>query len=76
MKVHVTLDLELLGSPELRRKVTDRIVVESGMKAVNVRRAERYGVVSGLVEPNVLRVIKAIPGVKSCELDEERKALG
>lgn len=75
-RIHVTLDKNLLGQADQLAVCRDQVVAVSGMKDIDEKRLQRYGVLTGTVEEEErLPAIRKVDGVAAVEADETRYAL-
>ena len=71
MKVHVTLDLAVARDPVSRQAALGRVLAAGRMTLGNPGRFERYGIVTGEMDPAHLERVRAVAGVLAAELDEQ-----
>lgn len=74
MRVHVTLDRATFGDPQAREAVLGTLL-GCGLTNVNRRRYDRYGILSGDIDPLRVTALESVEGVLSVQADEERSAL-
>ncbi len=72
IKIHITLRPEIANDPERREAALEEIQRVSGLREVNRKRFERYGLVSGVVNENKSHEIRNLGSVASAEADQER----
>lgn len=75
MKVHVTLRNEFRKDLEAKRLALARVVQACGIRGVNQKRFERYGIISGELDEDQLEVLQGLAEVRSVERDSEKFAL-
>ena len=71
MKVHVTLDQAVARDPVARQAALGRVLAAGRMTLGNPLRFERYGIVTGDMDPAHLERVRAVAGVLAAELDEQ-----
>ena len=71
MKVHVTLDRAVARDPVARQAALGRVLAAGRMTLGNPGRFERYGIITGDMEPEHLERVRAVSGVLAAELDEQ-----
>jgi hypothetical protein len=71
MKVHVTLDQAVARDPVARQAALGRVLAAGRMTLGNPGRFERYGIVTGDMDPAHLERVRAVAGVLAAELDEQ-----
>jgi len=75
-RIHVTLDKSLLGRADQLAICRDQVVAVSGMKDIDEKRLQRYGVLTGTIEEEErLPAIRDVEGVSAVEADETRYAI-
>jgi phosphoribosylformylglycinamidine (FGAM) synthase PurS component len=72
--VHVTLKADVRDDPSVRQRVR-RFVAELGMKEINQKRFERYGILSGEIEETAVAKIRQLAEVAAVEQDRERQSM-
>jgi len=70
MKVHVTLRQEVARDPVARQAALQRVLSAGRMTLGHPERFERYGIVTGEMDPERLESVRAIAVVLGAELDE------
>ncbi len=75
MKVHVTIKEEFCGDAASRNRARAEVVAASGLRNINEKRLERFGILSGDVDADRIAALRALPVVASVEVDERRVAL-
>jgi hypothetical protein len=68
MKVHVTLSQAVRNDPEAKKVALDR-VAEIGIRNVNLKRSDRYGIITGDIDPEKLSELRKLEQVKAVEVD-------
>ena len=71
-KIHITLNRTVAGDPEKRRVVLEKIVRLSGIRDINQKRLDRFGIITGTVDLSKINVLRGMPEVRSVAVDEER----
>ena len=71
MKVHVTLDKALARDPVARQAALGRVLSAGRMSLGKPARFERYGIITGEMDPAHLERVRAVAGVLAAELDEQ-----
>lgn len=75
-RIHVTLDKNLLGKADRLAICRDHVVAVSGMRDIDEKRLQRYGVLTGTIEGDErLPAIRDVEGVAAVEADEIRYAI-
>jgi hypothetical protein len=74
MKVHITLEPSVRNDPVAKSKVLARLENEAGVRDVNLKRFDRYGIVSGEVDEHKVEDVRRMSEVKAVEADERRFA--
>ena len=74
MKVHITLEPAVRNDPAAKTRALERLENEAGVRDVNRKRFDRYGIVTGEVDEHKLDEVRRIIGVKAVEADEQRFA--
>lgn len=76
MKVHITLSESASKDIKARRTLMKRISEISQIKDVNVKRFEKYGILSGEIgSSKTLLDLRALDGVADVSLDQIQKAI-
>lgn len=75
MKVHITLTRETRRNEEAKQAVLGEVMSRVGLKEINARRFERYGIISGEVDPERILELDDVVEIQSVEPDEEKYAL-
>jgi hypothetical protein len=75
MKVHVTLKSEACADAEVKQKALDAVRSIAGIASYNMRRFERYGIISGEAAQPDLERLRGLQAVEAVEVDEEKHAL-
>jgi hypothetical protein len=74
-RIHVTLDKNLLAQADQLALCRDQVVAVSGMRDIDEKRLQRYGVLTGTIEEDErLPAIRNVEGVSAVEADEIRYA--
>jgi hypothetical protein len=76
MKVHITLSESATRDVKAKRSLMRRISEISQIKDVNVKRFEKYGILSGEIgSSETLLDLRALDGVADVSLDQVQKAI-
>lgn len=74
-KIHITLEKSCLEDKGSLRAIKEQVVQHYGLRDVNEKRLERYGILSGTVDnPENIRRIRSVPGVGSVNEDGRKTA--
>lgn len=71
MKVHIVLKGSVLDSAQEKQTAFERVTA-LGVNNINMRRFERYGIISGDIESNQLNAIKNLREVEAVEVDGKK----
>ena len=71
MKVHVTLQKAVARDPVAREAALGRVLLAGRMSLGKPVRFERYGIITGEMDPEYLECVRAVAGVLAAELDEQ-----
>ena len=73
MKVHVTLKPEVRSDSDAKARALRRIE-GAGVRDVNLKRFERYGIITGEVDPAKLAEVQEMDVVKAVEPEGRKSA--
>jgi hypothetical protein len=76
MRVHVTLKRQVQAQPAAREAALARVLEAGGMSLGNRKRFERYGIITGDVDPDGLTRVRGLDEVEAVEVDRKRFASG
>jgi hypothetical protein len=74
MKVHVTLTKPVRSDPKAKQDALEAIEQQFGMRDINLRRFERYGVITGELPQSKLEDVQQLDTVEAVQADERRRA--
>ena len=76
MKVHITLSESATKDIKAKRTIMKKISEISQIKDVNVKRFEKYGILSGEIgSGKTIPDLRALDGVADVSLDQVQKAI-
>ncbi|MBL8693719.1 MAG: hypothetical protein JNJ88_06430 [Planctomycetes bacterium] len=73
IRVHVTLQESIANDPDQRQRARQLIVELHGMQNANLKRLERFGILSGDVEPSAVQKIRTLKEVAAVEIDGQKQ---
>lgn len=75
MKVHIVLKDSVLEDEAATRRVVQNLVREVDLRDVNERRVSRYGIVTGEIDPSMVKAVLNMDEVEAVEADEVKFAI-
>jgi hypothetical protein len=70
VKVHVTFSATVASDRRARETLLESVLRAGRMTLANRARFERFGVITGEIEPERLDEVRAVPGVLAAEVDD------
>ncbi len=61
-KIHITLNQTVAKDPEKRRFALEKIVGLSGIRDINQKRLDRFGIITGTVDSSKIKVLRRDAG--------------
>lgn len=71
---HITIREDIRKNPEAKPRAFERVLETSGIRNVNQKRFERYGIITGELDEDRLPALLRIEEVGAVEADQRRYA--